>query len=377
MIKILYDARFITPDRTGVGRLTESLLKALSNGSDTLSIDALYFDPVRQIQDIRYCKAPVRFDSHPWGDLYRNSGLIKKIHRSGYDLFFSPAFYCIQRKLNIPQIVAVHDLAVFDNPDTFSKRFVIYFRSIIASTCKRADRIITSSQFIADRIASRFPHAGKKVVVVPYGVSQEFFHVDSGKQQEVREKWSLPKRCILTVSTIEPRKNLMVLLNAYAVYRRRTKDPAPLIIIGKDGFRADVVRKRAAQSDMKFAVRFLDYVQETEMPVFYSLATLFVYPSLYEGFGLPVLEAMAAGCPVITSNQSSLPEVTGSAAKLIDPKNQVEIADAMVQLMESDEDREHFRGLGVKRAREFTWERTATGVYTQIRELISNSRTEI
>ncbi|MBN1354843.1 glycosyltransferase family 4 protein [bacterium] len=361
-MKILYDARFITAGRTGVGRLAENLLKALVDYCPHLTVCALYVDHPGTIPSVEYIRAPVPFDSHPSGDLYRNLNLRRLLKTESFDLYFSPGFYSIQLKSPVPQVVMIHDMAVFDCPESFPHRFVKYLRLMIRSSCHRADAIITSSRFAAGRIVELFPVAESKVRVVPYGVQPGFMHRDRSRDAEIRKKWALPNAYILTIASIEPRKNLMALLDAYAVYRRRTERPLPLIIVGKEGHRAREIKKRAERHDMEFSVRLLNYIPENVLGAIYAMAEFMIYPSLYEGFGLPVLEAMASGCPVIASERSSIPEVVGDSGILIDPADPVNMSNAMIRLSEDKEDAARFRDLGYARAAVYTWEKTAAQI---------------
>ncbi len=355
-IKLLFDARFITPQMTGVGYCTERLLLALRERSSEIELHVVYFDPIApSLLDRNSIKAPVRFDDHPSGDFWRNFSLPRLMSARKIDLFHGPAFYGIQRKLKIPQLITIHDMAVFDRPDTFSRRFAWYFRRVIASACRRATRLVTSTRFVAGQIEQRFPDTRDRISVVPYGVSSEFRETHSGASRDFKLEWSLPDRYILDVATIEPRKNILTLLNAYAIYRRRCATPLPLIIAGKDGYQAEMIKKRARESDIEGSVRFLGYVSNSDIAHLYRLATMLVFPSLYEGFGLPILEAMASGCPVIASNVTSLPEVCGNAAMLIDPMSTTAISSAMLTLTEQENIRQDLIARGFSHVEGLTW----------------------
>jgi len=361
-MKILYDARFITPQMTGVGQFADSLLSALGKLDNNIELHALYYDPLHNLPNVTYHRAPVEFDSHPVGDLYRNYQLLKLLDTGQFELYFSPAFYCIQRRSNVRQIVALHDLAVFDQPENFPKKFGFYLRNMIKSTCKNADSIITSSYFIADRIKDRFPKTKDKVIVIPYGVSDVYLDDCQNIKSQVKQELCVPDRFILSISTIEPRKNLLVLLDAYSIYRRRVDQPLPLLLVGKDGYKAEVVKKRACKSDLGFFVRFLDYIPDKAVAHLYRMAEFMVYPSVYEGFGFPVLEAMACGCPVLASNKASIPEVAGDAAMLVDPSDPVKIAEGMVDLTNDQGKRSDLSQMGRIRAEKFTWDKAAIEV---------------
>lgn len=359
-LNVLFDARFITPQRTGVGYCTEHLLQALARHSNEIRMHTIYHDPIDpSLVDDHAIFTQVRFDDHPAGDIWRNVQIPRIIKERKIDLYHGPAFYSIQRKLKIPQVVTIHDLAVYDQPDTFTKTFAFYFRKIIASACYRATRLITSTQFVADQIRNQFPETSNRISVVPYGVSTEFLNQEDSEITEFKARWTLPDRFILDVATIEPRKNILTLLNAYAIYRRRSSSPLPLIIAGKDGFQASVIKKRSRESDIEGAVRFLGYVSTRDIVRLYHLATMLVFPSLYEGFGLPILEAMASRCPVIASNVTSLPEVCGDAALLVNPMSTTAISAAMLELSENAALRRHYQEKGVLRVANLDWNNVA------------------
>ena len=347
-MNLMFDARFITPQKTGVGKYTSSLLSGLSRPCFDFNITAVYYDEIHKSPNICYIKAPFRFDNHPLGDLYRNLGLYNIVLKNKVDVFFSPAYYCFQRRVRIPQIITIHDLAVYDIPESFNRKFVFYLKFMIREACTKAHRIITFSEFIASRIRTRFPSVDRKIRIIPCSVGQEFFQKNPSAELRLARELALPEEFILIISTVEPRKNLLNLLKSYAIYRRRSNNPLPLIIVGKDGFQAEKVHRRAMQKDCENSVRFLGYVHDSRIALLYNLATFSIYPSLYEGFGLPVVESMAAGCPVIASNCSSIPEVCGESAYLIDPHSIESVSEAMIQ-MSDDQD---LRDLYVRKANE-------------------------
>ncbi len=372
-MKILFDARFITPRHTGVGRSTELLLQALLQHHPDHHLIGLYhhkLDPILPVQDLLY--SPRAFDDHPQGDIYRNFSLPHLIRKHHIDVFHSPAFYSIQRRISVPQVVTIHDLAVFDTPEVFPRKFVLYFRWLIKSACKRATLLLVTTRFNAERLTARFPNVGKKIRIVPFGIDTVFRKRDPKFDASVREKWTLPEEYILDVSTVEPRKNLVKLLEGYEIYRRRCPNPLPLIIAGKDGMNAERIKKRACHGELDFSVRFLGYLSTSEIASLYRMARFMVFPSVYEGLGLPVLEAMAGGCPVITSDRSALPEAAGDAACLVNPDSAVSIADAMVMMTGDDAYRSEFAQKGLNRAQVFTWEKTASKTvkaYEEAREI--------
>jgi glycosyltransferase involved in cell wall biosynthesis len=199
-----------------------------------------------------------------------------------------------------------------------------------------------------------------KITVIPEAALPEFAIACSNTfKQDVRTRYQLPARYLLTVSTVEPRKNLKTLLHAYLLLKKRLGSACPpLIIVGRKGWHHDDILSHA--SALQDDVYFTGHVTDTELVALYQMATCLVFPSLYEGFGLPVLEAMSAGCPVITSKTSSLPEVAGTAGLLVDPLNANDIAQTIFTLLHDDSLRLHLIQNGYQQAARFSWKATAS-----------------
>ncbi len=361
-MNILFDARFITQRRSGVGRVSEMLLRTFLDSCRDLNVHVLHRPPMDKSLTGHF-PIPVQtpFDSHPWGDIHRNTFIRNLIIERHIDLYFSPAFYCIQMAKKIPQVVLIHDLAVFDQPRTIPPMFRMYLRQMIRSTVRNAAWVTTPSEFIRDRLLNRFPAAAGRVRALHLGVSPVFRSYDDERAESIRRHYCLPSHFLLSVATVEPRKNMLRLLDAYSIYCCRTAEPMPLVVIGEDGYRSAEVHARAEKADLSTLVRFLGYVPDHELALLYGMAHCLIYPSLYEGFGLPVVEAMAAGCPVITSNTASLPEVAGGAAMFIDPTDINDLALAMRSITENAELRRQLSMTGRKRVEDMTWEKTAAG----------------
>jgi glycosyltransferase involved in cell wall biosynthesis len=181
---------------------------------------------------------------------------------------------------------------------------------------------------------------------------------DECSRTRVRERYGLPDRFLLYVGTIEPRKNLVRLIEAYKRVRRDIGN-APLVLAGGLGWKYEGILKAAADPELDESVLMPGRIPDEDLPVLYSLASAFVFPSLYEGFGLPPLEALQSGCPVVTSNSSSLPEVVGDAGIQVDPRSTEEICEALIRIMSSEDLRQDLRERGLTRARRFSWARCA------------------
>jgi glycosyltransferase involved in cell wall biosynthesis len=232
---------------------------------------------------------------------------------------------------------------------------------------RRARRILAVSESTKRDLIQCYSLSPDKVDVVYNGVDPAFRPLPSDKIAPFRTEANLPERFMLFVGTLEPRKNVIGLLEAYA---RLPKGRPPLMLVGGKGWLYDEIFARVEALELTREVHFVGYVAAETLPLWYNAADLFVYPSLYEGFGLPALEAMACGTPVITSTASSLPEVVGDAARLVDPGDTDGLAATMAQLLGSREQREQMRVAGLARANKFSWEKTAVQTAHSFRQAL-------
>ena len=258
-----------------------------------------------------------------------------------------------------PVVVTVHALAFLRDPEQYPAAQQQYLRLFTALSVRRARRIIAVSEHTRQDILRYYGVQPERVVTVPNGVDHERFRPVSDPQatRAFRAAHGLPEDFILFVGTLQPRKNLVGLLRAYAQLDPATRPP--LIVGGGEGWLYEPIFTEAQALGVADDVRFAGYIDPVELPLWYSAATMFVYPSLYEGFGLPVLEAMACGSPVITSSTSALAEVAGDAALLVDPEDVGSLSAALRRLGEDAELRATLRRRGLERAAAFSWERTA------------------
>lgn len=236
----------------------------------------------------------------------------------------------------------------------------LYFRMLLARGTRTSARIVTLSAHTKSEIGHFLGERYlPKISIAPGAARAEFgAAISDTLKQEVQARYRLPGTYFLTVATIEPRKNLPVLLDAYVQLRQQLSEACPvLVIVGRKGWHCDdIMRYMAALQE---SVHFLGHIPDQDLVALYQMATCFVFPSLYEGFGLPVVEAMAAGCPVITTTTSSLPEVAGDAALLVDPLDAQGMASAMQRVLQDATLRQHMIAAGRVQAAHFSWEQTA------------------
>jgi glycosyltransferase involved in cell wall biosynthesis len=256
-------------------------------------------------------------------------------------------------------VVTVFDLSFVYYPGTFRAGKRMYLRLFTKASVRRARRIIAISEQTKADLVRWLDLPPDRIDVVYCGVEKRFHPLPAQDVEAFRQKRGLPKTFLLSVGTLEPRKNLGMLLNAYAQLRSAAQSAPPLILVGGKGWRHESLFARASKLGMADSVRFVGFVPSQELPLWYNAATCCVYPSLYEGFGLPPLEAMACGTPTLTSDSSSLPEIVGSAGLLVDPHDEVAWAQQLTRVLSAPELRRELAEKGQERARRFTWQRAA------------------
>lgn len=253
-------------------------------------------------------------------------------------------------------VATVHDLSHVLYPQFHPAARVDYMNLAFPQTLRRATHLITDAESVRQELVQRIGWPADRVTAVPLGVDAAFRPRDSAQLEPLMQRLGLRlNEYSLFVGTIEPRKNLDRLLSAYEALPAPLRRNFPLVVAGERGWRSAEVHARIARAESAGWLRYLAFVSQDELPKLYAGARLFVYPSLYEGFGLPVLEAMASGTAVITSNVASLPEVVGTAACLVDPKDIDQLAHALQELLQNDEIRANASAAGLARAASFTW----------------------
>jgi glycosyltransferase involved in cell wall biosynthesis len=251
------------------------------------------------------------------------------------------------------KIITLHDAAVLSHPEWFAKNFSIMRKTLIPILVNSSLKIITVSNFSKNHICEALNLRDDKVEVIYNGINKKKFKPMS-ISNKILKKYNLTKPYILFVGSIEPRKNLKRMINSWIKLPKIYKKEFDLLIVGKKNWIfKDVILKK------ENSIKELGYIQDDELIKLYSMAKVFIYPSLFEGFGLPVLEAMACGTPVITSNVSALPEVGGESVLYIDPRDEESISSKMIELLDSRSLQKDLIIRGLQRAKLFTWENTA------------------
>jgi glycosyltransferase involved in cell wall biosynthesis len=275
--------------------------------------------------------------------------------------------YALAPWVPCPAVVTVHDISYRTHPETFSARDRLLLSLAVPLAMRRAARVITVSEAARRDIVRHYGLPAAKVVAIHNGVEERFRPVaDPAALAAVRARYGLPERFILAVGNLQPRKNLGRLIEAFAALRAARDDDCRLVLVGQPFWRHAELGRVIAARGLSDAVVATGYVPGEDLPAIYSAATVFAYPSLYEGFGLPPLEAMACGTPVVAGATSALPEVVGDAGLLVDPLDTGALAGALARLLDDAALRERLRQAGFARAARFRWReaaRSTLGVY--------------
>ena len=261
----------------------------------------------------------------------------------------------------VPVVVSVHDVSFLEYPEYFTRFRAIQLRKTVRRTVLKAARVLTPSDFSKLCIMRAYGLDEEKITVMPNGVSSAFRPMAREAASHWLEgRYSLPKRFILSVGDLQPRKNHITLIRAYEQLLRANSDlPQHLVMVGKHAWRSDEVIAAAKRSPAAGRIHFMNFVEDEDLTRFYGACDVFVYPSLYEGFGLPIIEAMACGRAVACSNTTAMPEVADSAALLFDPRSEAEIVLAIRDLLVDSELRSRMERLGLQRSTLYSWDRTA------------------
>ncbi len=291
----------------------------------------------------------------------------------GLDLFYSPDFTLPPTRRGTRTLLTIHDLSFVRHPDAFVPSLRRYLERVVPRSIDRADLVLADSVHTRSDLVALFGMSPDELEVITPGVDARFRpHSPSSAQEAERlhERYGIGDApYVLSVGTVQPRKNYVRLIRAFAKMREEGGDDGrssalQLLIVGGPGWLYEDV---VAEADKHDSVRLLGFVDDEDLPTLYRGADLFAFPSLYEGFGLPVLEAMACGVPVVCSNASSLPEVAGDAALLVDPLDVDALSAALHRALEDDELRQAMVDRGLAQATRFTWERSAR----QLRDVIA------
>jgi glycosyltransferase involved in cell wall biosynthesis len=367
MIHIAIDAsRATARERTGTERYSFQVIAALARidrfNRYTLCTNGLpeSLPPLGPNFDLRSVRAP---------RLWTHLRLGPQTLLAQSDVLFVPA-HVIPLLSARRNVVTIHDLGYLAFPEAHTRQRRIELDLTTRWSVQRATQVIAISQATKDALIEHYHADPARVTVIYHGVSPLFRPVDSVAIAELQAHYGLHKPYFLYVGTIQPRKNLQRLIAAFRMLAGQVAD-IELLIVGKRGWLTEQIEAEARSAGLAERVRFLGFVPDGDLPALLSGATAFVFPSLYEGFGLPVLEAMACGTPVLTANTSALPEVAGDAALLVDPSSSEAIASGLQRLAEDADLRAALRARSLARAAQFTWERCARETLAVLQDTVT------
>jgi glycosyltransferase involved in cell wall biosynthesis len=287
-----------------------------------------------------------------------------RVRRLGPDVFFGAAGALPLSDVGSPTVITVHDLAIYRNAGWFPNAQPVSTRWVVPSSLRRAGQVIAVSQNTARDAEELFGVPRSRIAVVPHGVSAGLRPMGREELAAARERLGLPERFILFVGTIEPRKNLLTLLDGWAMMR----DRPDLVIVGGWGWHYEPIRDRISRLGDR--VHHLDAIEPADLPAVYNLARVLAHPAWYEGFGLPPLEAMACGTPVVVSDTSSLPEVVGNAGVVVPAADAQAWRKALERVLGDTEMAADLRRRGILRAAEFSWARSAAMTWQVLDEAV-------
>jgi glycosyltransferase involved in cell wall biosynthesis len=360
-------SRIAVAARTGTEHYTYELLAALAR-RDRLTRYTLYCNQLPAALPPLGPNFALR--RIPFPRLWTHARLSGELLVRAPDVLFVPAHVLplgAPLRRGTRRVVTIHDLGYLRFPEAHTRAHRLYLRLSTLWSARAATRLIAVSSTTRDDLIRLARVPATKIAVVHHGLSERFRPVeDQALIDAAEERYGIRPPYFLYIGTVQPRKNLVRLIEAFAK-ATQTNDPnlqsaicnLQLVIVGKRGWLTESIERRAAELGIAERVRFTGYAADEDLPALLSGALAFIFPSLYEGFGMPVLEAMACGAPVLASNTSSLPEVAGDAALLADPTDSAALADGLARLAADAGLRAELRARGLARAAAFTWDRCA------------------
>ena len=342
--------------RTGISRYETELVNALLRADSGHDFRVYTQSAIADFPGESRWRLPLFSVANPAARLaWEHTGMVAQAMRDRLDLLHGMAFV-VPPAWRGSSVVTIHDLALLKEGHA-PKRRTLYLRSMIGQSVRRAQRVIVISSHTKADVVELFHIDPEKIVVTPLGVSPRMKPLDPEARERFRSAHNLTRPTLLYVGTLEPRKNIPNLLRAFELVAAKTD--AELILGGAEGWLTDELHQTLGAMKYRDRVRLTGFIPEQELASWLSAADVFVFPSRYEGFGLPPLEAMACGTPVVSSTSSSLPEVLGEDALLADPDDVEGIAHAIERLLSDPALAADLRARGVERAARFAWEETA------------------
>lgn len=292
--------------------------------------------------------------------IFWHTNVMKDIKKEKVDIFFAPSSYIIPALLpkSIKTVLTVHDLVAFLFPETHNKKATFIEKLFLKRALKRATHTITISENTKQDILNKFKYDKHRLSVIHIAGDESYKSVKKESLTDFIKKTNLPEKFFIAVGTLIPRKNYLNLIRAFALISKEYPT-YHLMIVGGKGWQYEEILSLVRENYLNKKVHLLGYLSTTSIRNLYNFTKALVFPSFYEGFGIPPLEAMKCGCPVIASFTSSIPEVVGDAALLINPENPMEIAGAMKKIIEDEDLCENLKNKGLTRSKKFSWKNSA------------------
>ena len=372
-MRVGFSTSVIQKGKTGVARYVFSLLRAMMTHQEfefvlfVLEEDRPLFDFAKDIVEV----IPVAERHRPpiQNILWHQTALPQLAQAHRLDVIHVPSYRRMLWGAPCPRVTTIHDLAAFHVAGKYDWMRMMYGRYVAARLARRQEELIAVSGNTAQDMEKFWGIPRERVSIIHHGMDLERFSAKEIPMARLfcRHQFEIEKPFFLYVARLEhPGKNHVNLIEAFTRFKRNTQLPWQLVLAGSDWHGAEAIHAAAARSSARDDIRCLGFVSDDELPMLYRAAGVFVYPSLHEGFGMPPLEAMACGCPVICSTRGALGEVTGNAAMTVDPEDVLALARSMTELATDENRREALRQKGLAHSRQFDWQQAATktlGVY--------------
>ena len=377
-MRIGIDGLPLTEELTGIGHYTLELANhlAVAKSADEIQVvspraylPSLDRQPERHA-NLRFVRSRVSPISRHWWSI----GLPRYIRRHGIEVFHGTNFEVPLRKV-CPTVVTVHDLSTLLYPHTQERKRVRRAQRRLPIMARAATLIITPTESVRREVHEHLQIPLDRIVAVPEAARSCFHRLEARETIATRKRLGIRNEFLLFVGTVEPRKNLSTLLPAFEEVLRMREKPVQLVIAGRKGWLVDDFFESTKRSTAAANIVFTGYLADEDLSALYSSCAALIYPSIYEGFGLPPLEAMACGAPVIASNIPAITEGVGAAARLVSPARIPELTHSLVELLDSTLIRKELASAGAERVAQFSWSRTATAtqaVYAEARERFSH-----
>jgi glycosyltransferase involved in cell wall biosynthesis len=358
-MRVAVMGRSVRPGATGVGRYAANLVHGLTHvlPQDALTLFVTQDAPSSWRGKVRELRAPFPTPNEYARALWEQTVVPAQTAALGVDVYHSPN-YILPAALRCPSVVTIHDLAYLHR-NLHRLTSHLYLSLLTGLAVRRATKVVAVSEHTRSCLESRYPHTAGRVEVIYEGVDPALRRPSPRDVQAFRTRQGLSEPYILFVGTQEPRKNLVRLVEAFEYAVTRNGLPHHLMLVGPRGWKTAALDTTIRLSASRERIHRVGYVADADLACWYAGAALFVYPSLDEGFGLPPLEAMACGTPVVTSNGGALPEVVGDAAITVNPRDTAALAGVISRVLQDEALADHLRDRGEERARRFSWDDVA------------------